>query len=81
MTDGQDEHGPGQSSGRGVEPPSKDSQADEPDESSGDIEIPLGVPITEQEFRRLKEEAQRRQTPGEEAESDDPNEPAGSDDE
>lgn len=49
-------------------PSGRQPSADEPAEGAGDIEIPIGVPVSNEEFRRLKEEAQR---PGErESESD-----------
>ena len=37
---------------------------------AGDVEIPIGVPVGEDEFRRLKEEASRPRTDGARAQSD-----------
>jgi hypothetical protein len=35
--------------------------AEEPQQDSGDIEVPIGVPVSEEEFRRLKEAARRHE--------------------
>jgi hypothetical protein len=37
----------------------RQSPGDRPAEGAGDIEIPIGVPVSSEEFRRLKEEARR----------------------
>ena len=43
---------------------------DELEEGAGDIEIPIGVPVSNEEFRRLKEESQRPDEREAEADSD-----------
>jgi hypothetical protein len=35
--------------------------AEEPQQDSGDIEVPIGVPVSEEEFRRLKGAARRHE--------------------
>jgi len=70
MSSGQDRHGTGESSGAETSGPSANDDAREPSEGSGDLEIPIGVPVSEEEFRRLKEEARRHRRSAEEAESD-----------
>ncbi len=61
MTHPQEQH-PQVGGAQGQESPpmadtSSPQDADEP--ATGEIEIPLGVPISDEEFRRLKREAQR----------------------
>jgi hypothetical protein len=35
--------------------------AEEPTQGDGDMEIPIGIPVTEDEYRRLKEAARRHE--------------------
>jgi len=81
----QEEENPhvGGTGGMSSQPDSRD--ADTPENASvgpGDIEIPIGVPVSEEEFRRLKEEARRSVRSGEEDVEDqaqeDPGTPNGS---
>ena len=51
-------------------PSGRQPSADEPAEGAGDIEIPIGVPVSNEEFRRLKEEAQRPDEREPESDSD-----------
>jgi hypothetical protein len=55
----QDPHvGTGSGAASGPAPAGSPSRDDEAP-GSGDVEIPLGMPISEEEFRRLKEAARR----------------------
>lgn len=50
------------------EPSGREPSEDRPEEGPGDIEIPIGVPVSSEELRRLKEDARR--TENREPESD-----------
>ena len=52
------------------EPSGRQPSEDKPAEGAGDIEIPIGVPVSNEEFRRLKEESQRPDERESESDSD-----------
>jgi hypothetical protein len=54
---------------------------DEPVEGAGDIEIPLGVPVSAEELSRLKREAQRKEGTTQEPGADPADRDVDSDDE
>jgi len=68
MTDGRSGQGPGGSSGAETNGPLPADEAAEPAGGTGDAEIPIGVPVSEEEFRRMKEAAQRPTESDEETE-------------
>jgi len=41
------------------EPSGREPSEDRPEEGPGEIEIPIGVPVSGEELRRLKEDARR----------------------
>jgi hypothetical protein len=57
-----------------------DPETDEPEEGTGDIEIPIGVPVSGEEFRRLKEESRRIRKQAEDHESPDNEDESGDQD-
>lgn len=58
MESSRPEEGSGDAQGRSSQ---ASPSAEEPQQDSGDIEIPIGVPVTEEEFRRLKEASRRQE--------------------
>jgi len=88
MTNSQEPHphvgsAEGQSSRESADGPAPQEHG-EP--ASGEIEIPVGMPISDEEFRRLKREAERAHRDPDppadaqpEADQDDPEEPEGTD--